>query len=202
MKVSEAIKKTIHRKRLNPANEDEPSVDSSSGKSSDLTAAESIEKDTKLWEPAARLPLGRLLLLAASLYEAMDGYTDEKLLDRYLLTTPALHPRRTLDQSYYWALKETQMRDRDQVVYKATSPHRKHSRHACSKESKNSSSPCSQCMANIRKVPRVVMVDQLWMWILDNSQWFLPLECLSQAISFRGLVVEPQNTLWFVVSVY
>jgi hypothetical protein len=44
--------------------------------------------------------LGRLFLKAAALYEAMDGYADEKLIERYLKRRPPLHPRRTLDQSY------------------------------------------------------------------------------------------------------
>jgi hypothetical protein len=29
---------------------------------------------------------------------------------------------------------------------------------------------CAQCTDNVKKVPRVVMVDQLWMWILDESE--------------------------------
>ena len=51
--------------------------------------------------------LGRLLFLAAALYEALDAYTDEKIIERYLMGRPPLHPRRTLDQSYYWTLKDT-----------------------------------------------------------------------------------------------
>jgi hypothetical protein len=51
--------------------------------------------------------LGRMLFLAATLYEAMNGYTDEKIIERYLMARSPLHPRRTLDQSYYWALKDT-----------------------------------------------------------------------------------------------
>jgi len=183
LKASEAIKKIIYIERLHSTNEECSEVSISSS-STDRTNLESIEKETRIWEPVARRPLGRLLLLAAFLYEAMDGYTDEKLLEKYLLTTPALHPRRTLDQSYHWALKETQRRDRDQVVYRATAPHSKHSHRACSKKNTNSSSPCSQCRANIKKVPRVVMVDQLWMWILDNSKWLFSTWCLPQAISF------------------
>lgn len=51
--------------------------------------------------------LGRLLFLAAALYESLDAYTDEKIIERYLMARPPLHPRRTLDQSYYWTLKDT-----------------------------------------------------------------------------------------------
>lgn len=66
---------------------------------------------------------------------------DEQLLRKHLLHEPPLHIRRTLDQSYYWTLKDTQVRDRDQVVFRAT----KHEK------------------------AQIVMVDQLWLWILDGS---------------------------------
>jgi hypothetical protein len=61
--------------------------------------------------------LGGLLLKAAALFEAMDGYADEKLIEKHLTRKPPLHPRRTLDQSYYWTLKDTCSRDRDQVTF-------------------------------------------------------------------------------------
>lgn len=74
---------------------------------------------------------------------------DERLLRKYLISERPVHIRRTLDQSYYWTLKDTQMRDRDQVVYRATNRHDQNPR-----------------------IPRVVMVDQLWLWILDGSACF------------------------------
>jgi len=116
--------------------------------------------------------LGRLLLLAANLYEAMDGYADEKLIEKYLNSRPALHPRRTLDQSYYWTLKDTCNRDRDQVVYRGTAPSQQLLHHRCEKQdSKKKNTQCRQCTENVKKVPRVVMVDQLWMWVLDESKF-------------------------------
>ncbi|KAL4810824.1 hypothetical protein BDV18DRAFT_155437 [Aspergillus unguis] len=54
-----------------------------------------------------------------------------------------VHPRRTLDQSFYYSLSSTAQRNQDQVV----------SRHGQS-ESKSR--------------PIVLMVDQLWLWKLDN----------------------------------
>lgn len=74
---------------------------------------------------------------------------DEKLLRKYLLNERPVHIRRTLDQSYYWTLKDTQTRDIDQVVYRATAKPGK----------------------NMEDVKRVVMVDQLWLWILDGSRY-------------------------------
>lgn len=65
------------------------------------------------------------------------------------ISEPPLHIRRTLDQSYFLNLKDTSHRDQDQVVYRAT------------------------------RLPwyvpgnlaRAVMVDQLWMWVLDDRMF-------------------------------
>jgi hypothetical protein len=73
---------------------------------------------------------------------------DEMLLRKHLLTPRPVHIRRTLDQSYYWTLKDTKHRDCDQVVYRDT-------------EKKDPASP------------KIVMVDQLWLWVLDGSMHFL-----------------------------
>ena len=108
--------------------------------------------------------LGRLLMSAAALSEAMDAYSDEQLIQNYLAATPPLHPRRTLDQSYYWTLKDTRNRDRDQVVYRGTAPDPKLMHRKCFE------GKCAQCKEDVTKVPRVIMVDQLWMWILDESE--------------------------------
>lgn len=74
-----------------------------------------------------------------------DAY--ENLLRKHVLGDRPVHVRRTLDQSYYWTLKGTQIRDRDQVVYRATN--------------EPTSNP---------RYPRVVMVDQLWLWVLDGGK--------------------------------
>lgn len=114
--------------------------------------------------------LGRLLFSAAALYEAMDDYTDEKLIQKYLTAQSPLHPRRTLDQSCYWTLKDTRSLDKDQVVYRSTAPAPSSVRCGCLKEHWHGR-PCAQCLENIKKVPGIVMVDQLWMWILDESKF-------------------------------
>lgn len=84
----------------------------------------------------------------------MDTELNERLIRRGLepgknLERP-LQIRRTLDQAYFLNLKDTSMRDKDQVVYRAT---RKPFR-----DPGNGS------------VTRVVMVDQLWLWILDECK--------------------------------
>ncbi|KAI8631550.1 hypothetical protein F5Y19DRAFT_473222 [Xylariaceae sp. FL1651] len=118
--------------------------------------------------------LGKYLLAAAKLYEGMANYRDKKLLRKYLPANTPIHPRRTLDQAFYWTLDSTKIRDRDQVVYRGTTvkaadfhsyDHKKKlwPDHKMLPKSKG----CDNCKANIQKVSRVIMVDQLWMWILD-----------------------------------
>jgi hypothetical protein len=77
------------------------------------------------------------------------GYdADEQLLPENLHLNPPLQIRRTLDQSYFLTLEDTGVRDKGQVVYRATRAGRSfHTRNT-----------------------RVVMVDQLWLWILDDSE--------------------------------
>lgn len=127
--------------------------------------------------------LGQYLLDAARLFEGMTSYRDKKILETFLMKDPPLHPRRTLDQAYYWSLNTTSFRDRDQVIYRATTAdpltfHRwdvdrciwtGHGEEGKTlKElSEIKHKPCEECTANIRKISRVVMVDQLWMWVLD-----------------------------------
>ncbi|KAH8895809.1 hypothetical protein GQ53DRAFT_819781 [Thozetella sp. PMI_491] len=182
--------------------------------------------------------LAKYLADAARLFEAMYSFKDQKVLEEYLFPHPSvdghhLHPRRTLDQSYFWKLKSTRRRDRDQVVYRHTLaefPHRLHddkhrlrllpvarppalrsqntndgvnatprkgghenggvkatSRNdghdeGCTEKRQSTETwrwtghtkyeddhGCEQCTSDICKVARVVMVDQLWMWILDKN---------------------------------
>ncbi|KAI0006431.1 hypothetical protein F4779DRAFT_23047 [Xylariaceae sp. FL0662B] len=110
-----------------------------------------------------RKMIGLILRAAAGLFEAMDFLVEESLITKYLHQNPPLHPRRTLDQSYYGALRSTKTRDRDQVVYRATcpTPHNTH-HNDCTREN------CCLCQEDVRKVPRLIMVDQLWLWILDD----------------------------------
>jgi hypothetical protein len=118
--------------------------------------------------------LGQVLLRAAALKEKMDYNTDEKLVRKYLNSKDGalLHPRRTLDQAYYWTLKDTRVRDRDQVVYRATAPPRDIIHPDCFKTNPKINIACQQCIEDSRKVPRVIMCDQLWMWVLDQSESF------------------------------
>lgn len=73
--------------------------------------------------------------------------SDEKLILAYMFDEIPLHFRRTLDQYYYYTLPTTEARDTDQVVsryFEKTWPEEEHE--------------------NL-----VLMVDQLWLWILDKG---------------------------------
>lgn len=131
--------------------------------------------------------LGQVLFRAAVVYEAMNSYFDQEILRDYLYETPPLHPRRTLAQSFYWTEKTTKRRDRDQVVYRGTAVQKEFvHHHNCGANRKEdcdqgrnhcdwtAGDRCNQCQHDIRKVARVVMVDQLWLWILDASTFPRP----------------------------
>ena len=119
--------------------------------------------------------LGQYLLDATRLYEGMTNYRDKTVFREYLTREPPLHPRRTLDQAYYWILKSTKKRDTDQVVYRGTTPrssdfHEYDRENNCWPDHKYlKGDDCDFCRRNIQKLSRVVMVDQLWMWILDGN---------------------------------
>jgi Mg2+ and Co2+ transporter CorA len=74
---------------------------------------------------------------------------DEMLIRAHLTTsTVSLHVRRTLDQSFYHNI-DTESRDQDQVVYRYQT------------KGRDADDPTFD--------PKVVMVDQLWMWILGKD---------------------------------
>lgn len=155
--------------------------------------------------PQPRKKLAKVLIKAARLYEQIMTYPDQRIMEKDLFSDPPLHPRRTLDQAYFWRLRTTRSRDRDQVVYRHTNAefaHKYRPQDAAHKREKKSPSStknqtrptsgqadmtdsenwqwsrhgefeeaygCAQCDADIRKVPRAIMVDQLWMWVLDKD---------------------------------
>jgi hypothetical protein len=76
--------------------------------------------------------------------EKLDRY--ERLVWNYLYDEHPLHIRRTLDQSYYNTLASTESRDVDQIPGKYFSKH-----------------------GNSSAMQPVLMVDQLWLWVLDQG---------------------------------
>ena len=89
-------------------------------------------------------PLGTYLFYVSEVYSRMDVAQDRALLETYLRKQPPLHGRRTLAQSYYSKLEDTGPRDEDQVVYRGTAP---------------------------TPTTRIIMVDQLWLYILDDRMF-------------------------------
>lgn len=94
-----------------------------------------------------------------------DCERNDRLLRSYIRENPPLHVRRTLDQYYFITQGSTSTRDRDQVVYRGTKP----------VELPETDEPDEATKADTKKqklpkgVRRLVMVDQLWLWILDDS---------------------------------
>lgn len=71
----------------------------------------------------------------------LEESPDECLIRAYLKTPKSLHVRRTLDQFHYSMLPSTEERDVDQFLLKHSSDQTR---------------------------PKVVMVDQLWIWMFDG----------------------------------
>ncbi|KAF2967586.1 hypothetical protein GQX73_g5977 [Xylaria multiplex] len=160
--------------------------------SSNRVTFEDLLRELKIVEPRSKRfqscnPLGQYLLDAARLYEEVRNYQDISLLKKYLFADSPLHPRRTLDQGYYTSPQITRLTDRNQVVYQATTPtesqyHRFDQRRGlwtCHVSSEG----CEGCLKNIQKVSRVVMIDQLWMWILDQKTI---ITCFSKRYGVHG----------------
>lgn len=91
--------------------------------------------------------LANLLWTAAQIFSEMEFGKkfphDTKMLRSFIHHDPPLHIRRTLDQFYFHTLDDTSARDCDQVVHRGTRGAKDHT--------------------------RIIMVDQLWLWILDDS---------------------------------
>lgn len=113
--------------------------------------------------------VGRILFCAARIAKLMMSFEDDELVKEYLYATPPLHPRRSLHQSfnqYACYLRDTKKLDQEQIVYRATARVRDSTRQKCSKWCQ-----CSDCTSERATVPRLLMVDQLWVFVLDESEF-------------------------------
>ncbi|EON66482.1 hypothetical protein W97_05580 [Coniosporium apollinis CBS 100218] len=121
---------------------------------------------------------------------------DRKLIQKYL-SGSSLHIRRTLDQSYYYTLADTRLRDRDkdQVVYRYT------------KQLRNNSekTPDTSPLQSMQLEPLMLMVDQCWLWILDGDtlltcfpqRWGQDVKSKDETDVFQSIFayLEPQEHL-------
>jgi hypothetical protein len=111
----------------------------------------------RFWE--LQSPLAQYLWHVAKLFEIIDEAANERHIMEHLHSSPPLHMRRTIDQYYYPTVEDSTQRDQDQIMFRGT-------------RSRND----PDAMA------RVVMVDQLWLWILDDSQCFPPFPLFPSSI--------------------
>ncbi|KAI9150693.1 hypothetical protein HJFPF1_10469 [Paramyrothecium foliicola] len=129
-----------------------------------------------LFQEKKQKPLLKYLINAAKVFNAIDHEADEELIRANLHKNPPIHVRRTLDQYYFLTLDDTSTRDRDQVVYRETGAGR----------------------PGAGRSSRVVMVDQLWLWILDDTlySWnFLPSESEVPGTRSKYLEINPEGIL-------
>ena len=97
---------------------------------------------------------------------------EHKLIWQHLTSDHPVHCRRTLDQYGYPSLRNTSVRDGDQILYKRTKID------ADTQQPKELSMKHKSRAAAARQSPmpstdeadaKVLMVDQLWLWIVDNK---------------------------------
>ena len=97
-----------------------------------------------------------------------------KLIWQHLTSDRPVHCRRTLDQYRYPSLRNTAVRDADQILYKCTKRklEAESSQGPSIKEkvsSRSSAGRIDGSSGNDDNTAKVLMVDQLWLWIMDNQ---------------------------------
>ncbi|KAI0528046.1 hypothetical protein F5B22DRAFT_16968 [Xylaria bambusicola] len=136
------------------------------------------------WDTYQRVSTRHMLYkqaISSSRYQPDIEISDEVFysgIERYLAANLyrdklPTHPRRTLDQSYYFSLDDTSKRDADQTISKWTG-------HELPPDGRDSAAPDSL----------MIMVDQLWCWVLNDR---VVVSCFpsgtseSCALDFTGL---------------
>ncbi|KAK4168495.1 hypothetical protein QBC43DRAFT_341682 [Cladorrhinum sp. PSN259] len=102
--------------------------------------------------------VGRILFCAAKLAALKMSFEDDELIRMNLFANPPLHPRRSIHQAfckYSGFMPNTDYLDREQVVYRATTP--------------TAQSRSSQGKHQASALPRLLVVDQLWLFVLDKN---------------------------------
>jgi hypothetical protein len=92
----------------------------------------------------------------------LDQRDDENLIKGY---REFLHPRRTLDQFYYYMLEDTEERDENQVIQRWANGQYQPDRRPGLGMQKAPSRP-----RYAEGPTHVMMADQLWLWILNDSE--------------------------------
>ena len=105
---------------------------------------------------------------------------EHKLIWQYMDSKHPIHCRRTLDQYGYPSLRNTAVRDSDQILYKRTSNEQAdigtqqretHMQHITSllRSAKSMGHAVSMERTAPDLTAKVLMVDQLWLWVLDDG---------------------------------
>lgn len=102
---------------------------------------------------------------------------EHKLIWQYLTSDRPVHCRRTLDQYGYPSLRNTSVRDGDQILYKRTRsgteadtlPVKEHTMKYKLQSSLSSAARQAAVPNTPDSTAKVLMVDQLWLWIVDNQ---------------------------------
>jgi hypothetical protein len=110
--------------------------------------------------------LGSLLMAAADIYRSLAFKDSEQLLRKFIFADPPLHPRRTLAQYSHKVLSDTTVYDQQQVLFREDT---KYNRNLF--EDPRHRDHEKKSRGYLR---RLIMVDQLWLWVLDDST-FIPL---------------------------
>lgn len=121
---------------------------------------------------------------------ASGNSMESKLIWQYLTSNRPIHCRRTLDQYGYPSLRDTSVRDGDQILYKRTRPPRP--------EKELYESPLEHITGILQAnrfpagqhasigtnddASKVLMVDQLWLWVVDQRMFFTLSFIRSQAL--------------------
>ena len=100
---------------------------------------------------------------------------EHKVIWQHLTSDRPVHCRRTLDQYGYPSLRNTSVRDGDQILYKRTKPEAdpQISKDAIIKNKLHSNRSLASRRSGTTNTDefaaRVLMVDQLWLWIMDSQ---------------------------------
>ena len=91
------------------------------------------------------------------------------------------HKPMTLDQYYYPTLIDTDWRDKDQVLSKYLTWKSKELHDKLSKEQSHSTTTETADQTEQQNPRRILKVDQIWMWIIDESMELRRILCWNHA---------------------
>ena len=120
-----------------------------------------------------RSPLGRYLLCAARLYEAMSLHQDKVIIRKTLFKSSRLHARVALEQMHSRGFRARMAGDRHHAKPRGTRAARGREqrcrRHGDALAGEEAPRDCEECSEATREMSKLLMVDQLWLWVLDSK---------------------------------